>query len=31
MTIHPVKTDKDYRKALLRIEGIIDATANPFV
>ena len=28
MTIHPVKTDKDYRKALLRIEGLIDATAN---
>jgi len=28
MTIHPVKTDKDYRKALLRIEGLIDATAK---
>jgi len=28
MTIHPIKTDKDYRKALLRIEGLMDATPN---
>ncbi len=28
MTIHPVKTDKDYRKALLRIDGLMDATSN---
>ncbi len=28
MTIHPVKTEKDYRKALLRIDGLMDATSN---
>ncbi len=28
MTIHPVKTEKDYRKALLRIDGLMDATPN---
>ncbi len=26
MNIHPVKTEKDYRKALLRIDGPMDAT-----
>ncbi len=26
MTIHPVKTEKDYRKALLRIDELMDAT-----
>ena len=25
MVIHPVKTDKDYKNALLRIDGLIDA------
>ncbi len=25
MTIHPVKTDRDYRKALLRIDELMDA------
>jgi len=28
MTINPVKTEKDYRKALLRIDGLMDATPN---
>jgi HTH-type transcriptional regulator/antitoxin HigA len=28
MTIYPVKTEKDYRKALLRIDGLMDATPN---
>ena len=28
MTIHPVKTEKDYRKALLRIAELMDAAAN---
>ena len=28
MTIHPIKTEKDYRKALLRIDGLLDATPN---
>jgi HTH-type transcriptional regulator/antitoxin HigA len=28
MTIHPVKTEKDYKKALLRIAGLMDATPN---
>jgi HTH-type transcriptional regulator/antitoxin HigA len=28
MTIYPIKTKKDYRKALLRIEGLMDATLN---
>ena len=28
MTIHPVKTEKDYRKALLRIDGLMDATPS---
>jgi HTH-type transcriptional regulator/antitoxin HigA len=28
MTIHPVKTERDYQKALLRIEGLMDATPN---
>ena len=28
MGIHPVKTEKDYRKALLRIDGLMDATPN---
>jgi HTH-type transcriptional regulator/antitoxin HigA len=29
MTIYPIKTKKDYRKALLCIEGLMDATLNP--
>ena len=28
MTIHPVKTEKDYRKVLLRIDGLMDAAPN---
>jgi HTH-type transcriptional regulator/antitoxin HigA len=28
MEIHPVKTEKDYRKALQRIDGLIDAARN---
>jgi len=28
MTVHPVKTEKDYRKALLRIAGLMAATPN---
>ena len=28
MTINPIKTKKDYRKALLRIEGLMDAAPN---
>ena len=28
MTIHPVKTEQDYRKALLRIDGLMDAIPN---
>lgn len=28
MNIHPVKTEKDYRKALLRINGLMDAIPN---
>ncbi len=28
MTIHPLKTEKDYRKALQRIDGLMDATSN---
>ena len=28
MTIHPIRTEKDYRKALLRIDGLMDATPN---
>jgi len=28
MAIHPVKTEKDYKKALLRIDGLMDATSN---
>jgi HTH-type transcriptional regulator/antitoxin HigA len=28
MNIHPVRTEKDYRKALLRIDGLMDATPN---
>lgn len=28
MNIHPVKTEKDYRKALLRIDGLMDATPD---
>ena len=28
MTIHPVKTDRDYRKALQRIDRLMNATPN---
>ena len=28
MKIHPVRTEKDYKKALLRIDGLMDATPN---
>jgi len=28
MTIHPVKTEQDYREALLRIDELIDALPN---
>ena len=28
MTIHPVKTEQDYRKALLHIDALMDATPN---
>ena len=28
MTIHPIKNEKDHRKALLRIDGLMDATPN---
>jgi HTH-type transcriptional regulator/antitoxin HigA len=28
MTIRPVKTEKDYRKALQRIDGLMDAAPN---
>ncbi len=28
MSIHPVKTEKDYKKALLRIDGLLDAIPN---
>ena len=28
MTIHLIKTEKDYKKALLRIDGLMDATPN---
>ena len=28
MKIRPVKTERDYRKALLRIDGLMDATPN---
>jgi len=28
MTIHPVKTEQDYRQALLRIDGLMDAIPN---
>ena len=28
MTIHPVKTEQNYRKALLRIDGLMDAIPN---
>jgi len=28
MKIYPVKTERDYRKALLRIDGLMDAASN---
>ncbi len=28
MAIQPIKTEKDYRKALLRIDGLMDAAPN---
>ena len=28
MKIHPVRTEEDYKKALLRIDGLMDATPN---
>jgi len=28
MTIHPVKTEQNYRKALLRIDGLMNAIPN---
>jgi HTH-type transcriptional regulator/antitoxin HigA len=28
MTIYSIKTEKDYRRTLLRIEGLMDATLN---
>jgi len=28
MTIHPIKTEKDHKKALMRIDGLMDATPD---